>query len=383
MFPKEFQFILPSSNNHAMQVQDVINVIEQFAPIVYQESYDNSGLQVGDASMEVSGVLLSLDITEAIVDDALARGCNMIVAHHPLLFSGLKKITGGDYVQRVVVKAIKNDIALYAAHTNLDNMRQGVSAKMAEKLSLKNTHILRSPKGTLLKLYTYAPIEAAKAVKDALLAAGAGAIGQYTECSFSTKGEGTFRASHAANPTIGVAGGARTQVEEQKIEVILPLHLQSNVLKALKEAHPYEEVAYELISLKNTHQDIGAGLVGELERPMEESYFMEWLKEKMQTNCIRHTALLHKPIQKIALCGGAGSFLLADAISAKADVFITGDYKYHQFFDADGKILIADIGHYESEQFTVELLSDIIKEKFPNFAVLLSKLSTNPVNYYC
>lgn len=366
-----------------MQVQDIINVIEQSAPRVYQEGYDNSGLQVGDAQMEVKGILVSLDITEGILNEAIERGCNMVVAHHPLLFSGLKKITGGNYVQKIVIKAIKNDIALYAAHTNLDNMHLGVNAKIAERLGLINTKVLSPKEDTLLKLYTYAPIAAAATVRDALLAAGAGAIGKYSECSFSTAGEGTYKAAIDANPTVGKAGGAREYAQEQKIEVLVPIHLRSKVLKALFENHPYEEVAYELISLKNTNQDIGAGLVGDFEHPKEETYFLQILKEKMQTSCIRHTALLHKPIIKVAVCGGAGSFLLGDAIAAGADVFVTGDYKYHQFFDAEGKILITDIGHYESEQFTVELLSDIIKEKFPNFAVLLSKLSTNPVNYYC
>lgn len=365
-----------------MLVKDVMNILENFAPVQYQESYDNCGLQVGDTTAEVNGVLLTLDVTEAVVEEAIAGKCNMIVAHHPLIFSGLKRITGRNYVERIVQKAIKNDIHIYAAHTNLDNMRMGVNHKIAEKLGLQQTAILSPVNNSLSKLYTYVPVNAADKLRDALFAAGAGAIGNYSECSFNTEGTGSFRPNTAANPAIGKAGGARENVAEIKLEVLVPAHLRGLILKTLKENHPYEEVAYELIALENKNQEIGAGMTGILPEPMDETDFLAFLKKTMKTGCVRHTALLNKQIRKVALCGGSGSFLLKDAIAAGADVFVTGDFKYHQFFDAENKIVIADIGHYESEQFTVEIFEEILKKKITNFAVLLSSVSTNPVKYY-
>lgn len=356
--------------------------IEAFAPTAYQEGYDNSGLQVGDVQAAVTGVLLTLDVTEEVLDEAIARRANMVVAHHPVIFSGLKRITGRNYVERIVHKAIKNDIHIYAAHTNLDNVRGGVNAKIAEKLGLINTGILSVMANTLRKLYTYVPVNSLDKVRDALFAAGAGHIGKYSECSFGTEGKGTFRAAADANPVIGVAGGARETAEEVKLEVLIEKNNEGRVLKALFDNHPYEEVAYELVALENKNQQLGAGMLGYLPKPMTELEFLAYLKDKMQTGCIRHTSLREVDIKKVAICGGSGSFLLKDAIAAGADVFITGDYKYHQFFDAEGKIVITDIGHYESEQYTVEIFADIINRKFPNFAVLVSKTNTNPVKYY-
>ncbi|OJW83459.1 MAG: Nif3-like dinuclear metal center hexameric protein [Bacteroidetes bacterium 46-16] len=366
-----------------MKVKDIIRAIEEAAPPIYQESYDNAGLQVGNPEAEVTAVLISLDVTEAIVDEAIERGCNMIVAHHPVIFFGIKRLSGRSYVERVVMKAIKNDISIYAAHTNLDNMRHGVNAKIAERLGLGDTAILAPVKDSLRKLYTYVPVDAADSVREALFAAGAGQVGLYSECSFNMEGMGSFRPSKDAAPAIGNAGGAREQVNELKIEVLLPKHLEGRVLDALVKAHPYEEVAYELVNLLNVNQDIGAGMTGNLPEPMEEADFLVLLKGQMGADCIRHTELSGKKVQKVAICGGAGSFLLRDAIAAGADFFVTGDFKYHQFFDAEGKIVIADIGHYESEQFTKEIFEAILKKKFPNFATLLSNLSTNPVKYFC
>ena len=366
-----------------MKVKDIIQTIEDFAPPAYQEGYDNSGLQVGYPDEEVKGVLLTLDVTEAIITEALDRGCNMIVAHHPVIFSGLKRITGRTYVERVVQMAIKNDISIYASHTNLDNMRGGVNAKIAEKLGLQNTTILSMMTNSLRKLYTFAPQKDADKVRDALFAAGAGDIGKYRECSFSSNGTGTFKPEANANPAIGEAGGVREWVDEVKIEVLVQRHKEAQVLKALFENHPYEEVAYEFIALQNPNQEMGAGMLGMLPEPMDEMEFLAFLKEKMQADCIKYTALSGKKIEKVAVCGGSGSFLLREAIGAGADVFITADFKYHQFFDAEGRIVIADIGHYESEQFTVELFKEILNKKFPNFALLLSNLSTNPVKYFC
>lgn len=366
-----------------MLVKDIIQALEEFAPLAYQEGYDNSGLQVGNAGDEVKGVLLTLDVTEEILEEAISRDCNMIVAHHPVIFSGLKRIAGNGYVERIVQKAIKHDINIYAAHTNMDNARYGVNAKIAGRLGLKDTAVLQMMGNSLLKLYTFAPQESADSIRDALFAAGAGNIGKYGECSFNTAGIGTFRPGEDANPAIGHAGGARELVGEIKIEVLVQKHAEGKVLKALFDNHPYEEVAYELVALQNPNQELGAGLIGTLPVPMEEHEFLEFLKDRMKTGCIRHTALRNKKIERVAVCGGSGSFLLKDAIRANADIFITGDFKYHQFFDADGRIIIADIGHYESEQFTVELFEEILKKKFPNFAILLSNLSTNPVKYFC
>ena len=365
-----------------MQVKDITNAMEQFAPLVYQESYDNCGLQVGDATAEVTGVMLTLDVTEDVLEEALNRNCNMIVAHHPVIFSGLKKITGRNYVERIVQKAIKNDIAIYAAHTNVDNIYNGVNAKIAEKLGLINTSILTPKTNTLSKLYTYAPADVADKVREAMFAAGAGSIGKYKECSFNTPGTGSFRPGEGTNPAIGEAGGQREWVNEVKIEVLVEKHKESAVLSALFAAHSYEEVAYELIPLPNTNQEVGSGMVGTLPSAMDETAFLALLRKEMKADGIRHTALMGKKIERVALCGGSGSFLLNDAIKAKADIFVTADFKYHQFFDAEGRIIIADIGHFETEQFTPEIFEMVLKKKFPNFAILLSNVLTNPVKYF-
>jgi dinuclear metal center YbgI/SA1388 family protein len=366
-----------------MRASEIISILESFAPPVYQESYDNSGLQVGDSSTEVTGVLLSLDITEAVIEEALRRGCNMIIAHHPIIFSGLKRLAGRTYVERVVTLAIKKDVILYAAHTNLDNARAGVNAIIAEKLGLQKTSILQMMTTTLRKLYTFAPHKDADKIRDALFAAGAGDIGKYKECSFNTEGKGTFKPDADANPVIGEAGGPRESPDEVKIEVLVQQHKEAKVLQALFDSHPYEEVAFEFIHLHNANQELGAGLIGVLPEPMEGHAFLKYVKRAMNTACIRHTAILDKPIQKVAICGGSGSFLLKDAMASGADAFITADYKYHQFFDADGRILIADIGHWESEQYTPELIQRILGKKLRNFALLLSETTTNPVNYFC
>ena len=366
-----------------MKVTEVLKALEALAPTAYQESYDNCGLQTGDPDAMVTGILLCVDVTEAVVTEAMERGCNLVVAHHPLIFSGLKRITGSTYVERTLRLAIKNDVSIIAVHTNLDNQLKGVNDKIAQKLGLTNCKVLAPMPDTLVKLYTYVPIAAADKVRDALFTAGAGVISDYSECSFNTEGTGTFRPGPGTNPTIGVAGGERKAVNEVKIEVLLEKNAEGRVLQALRASHPYEEVAYELIALRNVNQNIGAGLFGDLATPMPEQNFLKLVKENLKTACIRHTTLRGKSIEKVALCGGSGSFLLRDAIKAGADVFITGDFKYHQFFDADGRIVIADIGHFESEQFTPEIFRDFLTKKFPNFAILLSGINTNPLQYFC
>lgn len=364
-----------------MKIHDIIQLLETKAPLSLQESYDNAGLLTGDAGWECSGILCTLDATEAVVMEARERGCNLVVAHHPIIFGGLKKITGKNYVERTVIAAIKNDIAIYAIHTNLDNIIDGVNGRIADKLGLVNRQILAQKPGQLLKLFTFVPVEHAEALRAALFAAGAGHIGEYSETSFTAEGTGTFRGSENTRPFVGEPG-KRHEEKEVKIEVILPPYRRSAVLKALFTTHPYEEVAYDLVSLLNDNQYIGSGIVGDLPQPEEETAFLERLKNVFQLQVIRHTPLLGRKARKIAVCGGSGSFLTAQAGAAGADFYVTADVKYHEFFDADGRLVIADIGHWESEQYTTDLLFELLQAKFPTFAVLKSGVKTNPVNYF-
>ncbi|AWV97838.1 Nif3-like dinuclear metal center hexameric protein [Arcticibacterium luteifluviistationis] len=364
-----------------MQIKELVDYLEAIAPLDYQESYDNSGLIVGDKSQKITNVLVCLDSTEDVIDEAIEKNCNLIIAHHPIIFKGLKKLTGKNYIERTIIKAIKNDIAIYACHTNLDNITGGVSFKMAEKLQLKNVKILAPKKELLLKLTVFVPKENTGQLLDALYAAGAGEIGNYSNCSFRTIGKGTFKANDMANPVIGKRG-VYEEVEESRIEVIFPKQLKRKVLKAMKAGHPYEEVSYFLHELENELQLVGSGAIGTLEEPVPVKEFMSYLKTNMALSVIKHTDSLQNDIQTVALCGGSGGFLLKNAIAAKADIFITSDYKYHEYFDADKKIVIADIGHYESEQFTKELIRDEILKKFANFATYLSQVKTNPINYF-
>ena len=362
------------------QIQDVTRYLETIAPPAYQESYDNSGLIVGNPQVEVSGILISLDATEAVVDEAIAKGCNLIVSHHPIVFRGLKSLTGKNYVERTVIKAIKHDVALYAIHTNLDNVQHGVNRRISDRLGLQDVRILAPKTDTLHKLVTFVPLADADQVLRALGEAGAGQIGNYKNCSFQTTGTGAFEPNEQAQPHLGQAGKLE-QVSEQRIEVIYPAHLANRILAALRRAHPYEEVAYYQQPLVNQNQEVGSGMVGELPEPLSGSEFLTHLKESMQLSVVRHTRLLNKLVQRVAVCGGAGSFLLPHALRQQADAFITADYKYHEFFDADGQLIIADIGHYESEVFTKDLLGDFLSEKFVNFAVHLAEVNTNPVFY--
>ena len=362
------------------KIKDVAAYLESLAPKSFQENYDNSGLLTGDPNAVVVGILITLDCTEAIIEEAITSTCNLIVAHHPIIFKGLKKLTGQNYVERTVIKAIKNDIAIYAIHTNLDNVHLGVNKKISEMIGLKNLKVLAPKKDTLTKLVTFIPKENAEAVIQALHQAGAGNIGQYKNCSFRISGTGTFTPTAGSAPHIGKPNEL-VEVEEIRVEVIFPTHLETKIMSALRKAHPYEEVAHYLTRLENENQEVGAGMIGELEDPLEPLVFLERLKINMKTDCVRHTSPPEKKIKKIAVCGGAGSFLLPMAIASGADAYVSADFKYHEFFDADGQIMIADIGHYESEQFTKELLVEVIKEKFNTFAIIFSKTNTNPISY--
>jgi len=364
----------------SIKIKDVTHYLEQWAPLPYQESYDNAGLITGSLSWEAKGILVSLDCTEEVVEEAMQSGCNLIVAHHPILFKGLKKLTGTTYVERTIIKAIKNDIAIYAIHTNLDNIHTGVNRKICEKIGLKKLKILSPRTDTLSKLVTYIPKQHAETVISALHAAGAGQIGQYKNCSFQLQGIGSFMPTDSSAPFLGELN-EQTFVDEIRVEMIFPSPIKNKILKELFQAHPYEEVAYFILPLLNENQEVGSGMMGELENAMEPLEFLQSLKASMNLKLIRHTKLQSRKIQKIAVCGGSGSFLLHHAISAGADLFVTADFKYHEFFDADNKIIIADIGHYESEVYTKELLKDVLMKKFHTFAINFSKTDTNPTSY--
>ena len=364
-----------------MLIDHLIKELEILAPPEYQEGYDNTGLITGNIGWDCSGILCGLDCTEEIVKEAKEKNCNLIVAHHPIVFGVLKKINSNDYVARALIAAIKNDIAIYAIHTNLDNVLHGVNNRIADKLGLLERSVLAPKHGIINKLFTYAPPAHANKIKEALFAAGAGKIGLYDECSFNTPGTGTFRPMQGANPYTGKVG-TRESADEIKIEVIFPWYLQSKILKALFNAHPYEAVAYEVIKLENYHQEVGSGMIGRLTKTMEETAFLAMVKEAFGLTFIRHTRLLNKPIRTVAVCGGAGSFLIKNAIAAGADAYLTADLKYHEFFDADAKMVLADIGHWESEQFTTDLLAEFLQDKFPTFAVLKTGVDTNPVKYF-
>jgi len=365
-----------------MKIRDISSVLESLAPLSLQEDYDNSGLIVGDPLAEISKTLICLDVTEEVVEEAIENNCELIIAHHPIVFRGLKKLNGKNYVERVVIKAIQNNIAIYAIHTNLDNvLKGGVNSKIANKLGLTNTSVLRKRESDLCKLVTFSPKSHTSQIRKALHDAGAGAIGKYDNCSFVSEGMGSFRGGEDANSFVGTNGEIHRE-NEDRIEVILPKWTLPTAISKLKNEHPYEEVAYDVYPLLNTSQETGAGLLGMLTRPMTQNEFLQHLKESMKTSVIKYTSLSSNSIQKVAVCGGSGSFLIGDAKRIGADAYVTGDIKYHEFFDGENELMICDIGHYESEQFTIELLGDFLLEKIPNFALVLTRAVTNPINYF-
>jgi dinuclear metal center YbgI/SA1388 family protein len=363
-----------------MKLKEITSYLESFAPLALQEDYDNSGLIVGDPDNEITGAILTVDVIEDVVDEAIRKNVNLIIAHHPIVFSGLKKITGKNYIERVIIKAIKNDIAIYASHTNLDSTWGGVNSKIADKLNLKNQKILAPLKGELMKLAYFVPVEQAEETRKAVFEAGGGYIGDYDLVSFNIEGKGTFRAGENANPYVGEKGEMHVE-KELRIEIVFPKYLKNRIVSALLKVHPYEEVAYDLYPIENSFSRAGLGIVGELDTESNEIDFLKSLKNTFSAECVRYTKLLNKPIKTVAVCGGSGSFLLKNAIMANADVFVSGDFKYHQFFDAEGKIIIADIGHFETEQVTKELFYELLTKKFPKFAIHLTGINSNPINY--
>ncbi|MGM0530923.1 MAG: Nif3-like dinuclear metal center hexameric protein [Bacteroidota bacterium] len=364
-----------------MQIKELVDYLNTAIPPGLQEEYDNSGLLVGNSYNELSGVLVSVDVTEAVIEEARQKGANFILSHHPLIFSGLKRLTGKDHVERSVIKAIKNDIALYAAHTSLDNLKNGINSMMADRLGLKDTQILRPKQDQLVKMVFFVPHDHADQVRKAVFEAGAGIIGAYDQCSYNLKGQGTFRPGEGSDPYSGKKGEMHFE-EETRVETFFPSYKKAEVVNAMNEAHPYEEVVYDLYLLKNPDKESGAGVIGTLGQEMKERDFLDLLKEQLNTECIRHTKFLDSFVSRVAIAGGSGTFLLNDAISQRADVFISADFKYHDFFEADEKILIADIGHFESEQISKEFFYELLTKKFHNFATHLSEVNTNPINYY-
>jgi dinuclear metal center YbgI/SA1388 family protein len=363
-----------------MKIKEIISVLEEMAPLAYAEDFDNVGLLVGDAEAQATGVLVCHDALENVIDEAIAKKCNLVVCFHPILFSGLKKITGKNYVERAVIKAIKNDIAIYAVHTALDNHQKGVNKIFCDALGLTDCKILIPKQNYIKKLVTYTIAENAEKVRNALFDAGAGKIGNYEDCSFNSKGIGTYMGNEQSNPQLGERFEF-VEGEEIKIEVTFEKHLESKILKALFKSHVYEEVAYEIYNLQNQHQNIGLGMIGAFETPMNETDFLQLVKEKMQCGGIRHSGYTGKMIQKVAVLGGSGSFAIKNAISAGADAFLTADLKYHQFYEAENKMLLADIGHFESERYTKNYIVDFLRKKILNFAIILSEENTNPVKY--
>lgn len=364
-----------------MKLKDILNVFEEQAPFSLQESYDNSGIQYGNPEQEVKKGLACIDITEAVVEEAVKKGCDLIISHHPLIFKGMKSLDGSHYTQRALIKAIKNDICLVSVHTNLDSVISGVNEKFARKIGLENLEILDKRKGLLKKLVVFCPTDHAEVVRNAIFVAGAGQIGEYDCCSFNLEGKGSFKGGDNTNPFVGEKGKVHFE-NEVRIETILPGYLQGRVIKAMIDAHPYEEVAYDLYSLDNVFGKTGMGMIGYLPREMEETAFLGMLRENLGSEGIRHSPFTGKTIRKVALCGGSGSFLRDKAMAAGADAFVTADVKFHEFFDVEGVLLMADVGHYESEQFTKEILYEIVTKKFTNFALLISDQNTNPVRYF-
>ena len=362
------------------KIKDIANALEMFAPLPLQDGFDNAGLQIGLTEAEVTGVLLCLDVTESVVDEAIASGCNLIVSHHPLIFSPLKRITGNSYVERCVLKALAAGIAVYSAHTNLDNAPGGVNYRIAEKLGLRNVRILAPKEDALLKLSVYVPLSSADTVREALFAAGCGNIGNYGSCSYNIEGTGTFLASEGCNPYCGEVGKLHKE-PEMRIDTVMPAYIKNRVISALLNAHPYEEPAYDIYPLKNCWGSVGTGVIGELPDETEELEVLCKIKETFSAGSLRYTPLLGKKVKRIALCGGAGGSFAAAALSAGADLYLTGEARYHDLFNYTGKMVVAVIGHYESEQYTVDIFAEIIGKSFPDVKIIKSSINTNPVNY--
>ncbi len=362
-----------------MKIDSIISYLEELAPLCFQEEYDNSGLIIGDKSSDFKSALIALDCTEEVLNEAIEMNCNLLITHHPLIFKPIKKLTGSNPIERIIIKAIKHNLCIYSMHTNLDNVKYGVNKKIADIIGVENVKILSPKKNLLRQLVVYCPKKDCESLRLALFQAGAGSIGDYDYCSFNLQGKGTFRPLQNANPHVGDIGKIHTE-DEERIEVVYSLNKEKEILSAMQESHPYEQIAYQLYTLENLLNDVGSGMIGDLAEPIEVDVFLTKIKDDMRAQCIRYTDAKKKFIRKVAICGGSGSFLLKEAKNSGADIYISSDFKYHEFFDSES-IIIADIGHYESEQFTKNLIHDLLSKKFTNFAFLLSKTNTNPIKY--
>lgn len=364
----------------ATTVKEIANALEKFAPLPLQDGFDNAGLQIGLTDAEITGVLLCLDVTEEVIDEAVALGYNLIISHHPLLFRPLKRITGCNYVERCVIKALSNGIAIYSAHTNLDNAQGGVNYHIAEKLGLKSVKILVPKENSLLKLVTYVPKAHAAEVRSALFSVGCGSIGNYDSCSYNIEGTGTFRANEQCNPFCGEIGELHNE-PEVRIETVLPSYIKNRVVSALLKVHPYEEPAYDIFPMLNDWQSAGSGIIGELEKECDEVEFLLKIKSVFATDSIMHTPVRGKKIKRVALCGGAGGSFAGAALALGADLYLTGEARYHELFDNTDRMMYAIIGHYESEQYTTEILHRIVKSSFPKIPIATTTVCTNPIRH--
>ncbi|MDR3129421.1 MAG: Nif3-like dinuclear metal center hexameric protein [Tannerellaceae bacterium] len=363
-----------------VSIREVLDVLEEFAPLALQESFDNTGIQVGEIGQEVKGVLLCVDVTEDVMDEALVKGCNLVIAHHPLLFKPVKSLRGTTYVERCVMKACKYDMVIYAAHTNLDNLRKGINGWLGKRIGLDNVHILSPKREGLVKVVTFVPSGHVQKVQDALFATGAGCVGNYDRCSFRHEGLGSFRAQEGAHPFLGKVGKEHVEREE-RIETVVPVHLQEKILQAVYAAHPYEEPVTDLYPLNNAWEEVGSGIWGDLSAEEDEREFLLRVKELFKIRCIKHSTLRGKPVRRVAVCGGSGAFLIKEAIACGADVLLTGEARYNDYHDVQNRLLLAVTGHYESEACTKDIFRTLLSEKFPTFALHLSEADVNPVKY--
>lgn len=361
-------------------LKEIANCFEAMAPLSHQESYDNSGIQLGEPDKQIDSALVTLDLNEQVAEEAIRLGVDLIVTHHPLIFKPLKQISGATPTERMVIGCLRHDIAVYACHTNLDASPQGVSHYLARKLGITNGTLLEPRQGLFTKLVVYIPAHAFPKVREALFQAGAGTMGDYEQCGFSAHGLGSFLPGKETHPYVGTPEQFHEE-PEVRFETLFPSRLKKRVVEALMASHPYEEPAFDLFPLLNASNDAGFGWVGNLPEPLSAGHFLEKLKEKLACGALRYSTPPSRPIQKVAICGGSGSDLLGLAIAAGADAFVTADLKYHAFQAAEGALLLVDAGHYETEQFTKELFYDVLTKKFNNFAVHISKVKTNPINY--
>ncbi len=359
-------------------IGDLSSALESVAPSLYAESYDNVGLLVGRSEWKCEKVLVALDITEAVVQEAIEKGVQAIVAHHPVIFGGIQRLTGEDTAQRAIELAIKHSIALLACHTNLDAIEGGVSYRMAQAISLVNVRTLQPRSGLLWNLIVYVPAESAETLLEALWEAGAGKMGAYDECAFRSHGLGSFRPKEGAHPHNGVIG-ERAFADEIRLELLVPEGARKKVHQCMMEHHPYEEIAHSWLKHDGVHHSVGFGAIGQWDA-CDWPEAVRRIKTAFGVASFRHTMPIASDYRTVAVCGGAGADLLAQAKSQQAELFITSDITYHRYFGADDRLVFIDIGHWESEQHAMELLIDIVREKFPNFAVLKSETNTNPMH---